>query len=88
MLWKARILSGLENLGQFASSPNMPHDSPQPLPFSQLRGQGGRHQTQPSLPLASQRAEVARPAGRGKATSVSRPRRPGSSCAREGTGDR
>lgn len=91
ILRKAGILSGLENLGQFASFPNMPQDSPQLLPLSQLRGQGGQHQTQPSLPFASQRAEAARPAGRGKATSVSRPRPPGSSCAGGelgGTGDR
>lgn len=56
MLRKAEIPSGLENLGQFASFPNMPHDSPQALPSSQLGGRGGQRQTQPGLPLASQRA--------------------------------
>lgn len=51
ILRKAGILSGLENLGQFASFPNMPQDSPQLLPLSQLRGQGGSTKLSQASPL-------------------------------------
>lgn len=64
MVWKAKPLSGLENLRPSSSFPSTPRGRPPPPSFSQLRGQGSQHQTQPSVPFSkSQRSKAARQGG-------------------------